>query len=141
MYFEKKKIEHWQVIAAYLLLFDIVAINASYFLALFLRFDLHYSMIPASYLNALVKFAPFYTIFTVVVFWLFKLYNSLWRFASISELNRILAASLIVTVFQIVGMTLFVQRMPISYYIFGAVIQFVLVVAVLLHGAHLLSSG
>lgn len=130
MNFEKKKIEHWQVIAAYLLLFDIVAINASYFLALFLRFDLHFSMIPAHYLHALVTFAPIYTIFTVVVFWLFKLYNSLWRFASISELNRILGASLVVTVFQIVGMTFFVQRMPISYYIFGAVIQFVLVVAV-----------
>ena len=130
MNFEKKKIEHWQVIAAYLLLFDIVAINASYFLALFLRFDLHYTLIPAIYLDALAKFAPVYTIFTVVVFWLFKLYNSLWRFASISELNRILAASLVVTVFQIVGMTFFVQRMPISYYIFGAVIQFVLVVAV-----------
>lgn len=130
MNFEKKKIEHWQVIAAYLLLFDIVAINASYFLALFLRFDLHYSLIPTVYLSALVKFAPVYTIFTVAVFWLFKLYNSLWRFASISELNRILGASLIVTIFQIVGMTVFVQRMPISYYIFGAVIQFVLVVAV-----------
>lgn len=130
MNFEKKKIEHWQVIAMYLLLFDIVAINASYFMALFLRFDLHYSLIPAVYLNALVKFAPVYTIFTVVIFWLFKLYNSLWRFASISELNRILGASLVVTVFQIVGMTVFVQRMPISYYIFGAVIQFVLVVAV-----------
>ncbi len=130
MNFEKKKIEHWQVVAAYLLLFDIVAINASYFLALFLRFDLHYSLIPAVYLNALLKFAPVYTIFTVVVFWIFKLYNSLWRFASISELNRILGASLIVTVFQIVGMTIFVQRMPVSYYIFGAVIQFVLVVAV-----------
>ena len=130
MNFEKKKIEHWQVIAAYLLLFDIVAINASYFLALFLRFDLHYTLIPAIYLNALAKFAPVYTIFTVVVFWLFKLYNSLWRFASISELNRSLGASLVVTIFQIVGMTIFVQRMPISYYIFGAVIQFVLVVAV-----------
>ena len=130
MNFEKKKIEHWQVIAAYLLLFDIVAINASYFLALFLRFDLHYSLIPVIYLNALVKFAPAYTIFTIIVFYLFKLYNSLWRFASISELNRILVASLIVTVFQIVGMTFFVQRMPISYYIFGAVIQFVLVVGV-----------
>ena len=130
MNFEKKKIEHWQMIAAYLLLFDIVAINASYFLALFLRFDLHYSLIPTIYLNALVKFAPVYTIFTVIVFYLFKLYNSLWRFASISELNRILVASLIVTAFQIVGMTFFVQRMPISYYIFGAVIQFVLVVAV-----------
>ena len=118
------------MIAAYLLLFDIVAINASYFLALFLRFDLHYSLIPTIYLNALVKFAPVYTIFTVIVFYLFKLYNSLWRFASISELNRILVASLIVTAFQIVGMTFFVQRMPISYYIFGAVIQFVLVVAV-----------
>lgn len=54
---------------------------------------------------------------------MFGLYNSLWRFASFSELNRVLVAWAISTAIQIIGITLFVRRMPISYYIIGAVFQ------------------
>ncbi len=41
----KKKIEHWEIIAFYLALFDILAKNFFYFAGLWLRFDLHYSHI------------------------------------------------------------------------------------------------
>lgn len=127
---KRGKLEHWKVIAVYLLLYDIVAINVSYFAGLLLRFDLQYSAIPEEYFYAFLKFAPFYTVFTVVVFWALRLYKSLWRFASFSELNRILAATLITTVFHIFGITIFAARMPFSYYIFGAVGQFFLVTSV-----------
>lgn len=130
MKLKKRRLEHWELIALYLLMYDIVIVNASYFFALLLRFDLKFSTIPSFYLNAFVRFAPVYTVFTVVIFYLFKLYNSLWRFASISELNRTVVASVIVTLFQIIGMTFFVQRMPVSYYVFGALIQFAFVIVV-----------
>ena len=97
--------------------------NLSYFGALWLRFDLRFSSIPEVYLSAFLKFAPFYTVFCILVFAALRLYNSLWRFASISELNRVLVATAGTTLFQIVGITVFVQRMPVSYYIFGAVLQ------------------
>ena len=126
----KKKWEHWKTVAIYLMIYDIIVVNGSYFAGLLLRFDLTYSAIPAEYLNAFFRFAPFYTVFSLIVFWLFNLYNSMWRFASFSELNRILAASGITTVFHVIGITVFVLRMPISYYIFGAVIQFCLVTAI-----------
>lgn len=126
----KKRMEHWKIIACYLFLYDVAAVNASYFLGLWLRFDLHFSKIPREYLYAFLKFAPFYTVFTVIVFFAFRLYNSIWRFASFNELNRILWASVLVTLFQIVGITVFVRRMPISYYIFGSIAQFCLVTAV-----------
>ena len=126
----KRKLEHWEVIAIYLLLYDIIAMNASYFMGLLLRFDLRYSAIPETYLSSFLRFAPVYTIFTVVVFFIFRLYKSVWRFASFSELNRIIGASAVVTIFQIVGITVFIRRMPISYYAFGAVMQFCLVTAV-----------
>ncbi len=81
-------------------------------------------------MNSWMRFAPFYTVFAVGVFYVLHLYNSLWRFASFSELNRIFAASIITTLFHIFGITAFVGQMPISYYIFGALMQFCLTVAV-----------
>ena len=42
----KAKIQHWKVIAFYLVVYDIIAVNFSYFLGLWLRFDLQYSNIP-----------------------------------------------------------------------------------------------
>ncbi len=124
------KIKHWKIIAFYLLVYDVAAINASYFLGLLLRFDLRYSNIPEEYLYAFQKFAPVYTLFTVAVFYIFRLYNSLWRFASFSELNRILAATGITTLFHAAGITLTMGRMPVSYYVVGAVTQFCLVTAI-----------
>ena len=126
----KRKWEHWKTVAIYLMIYDIIVVNGSYFAGLLLRFDLAYSAIPVEYLNAFLQFAPFYTVFSLIVFWFFNLYNSMWRFASFSELNRILAASGITTVFHVIGITVFVLRMPISYYIFGAVIQFCLVTVI-----------
>ena len=121
---KKKKIEHWQMIALYLMIYDVLAINFAYFFGLWLRFDLHFTNIPAEYMSAFLKFAPIYTVFTIFVFAQLRLYNSLWRFASFSELNRVIIASVITTIFNIVGMTAFIQRMPLSYYIIGVVLQF-----------------
>lgn len=124
------KIRHWKIIAVYLLIYDVLVINASWFFGLLLRFDLRYSSIPPEYLNAYLKFAPFYTLFTVIVFYIFRLYNSLWRFASFSELNRILGATGVTTLFHVVGITAFLHRMPVSYYVVGAAAQFCLVTAI-----------
>lgn len=126
----KKHIRHWNIIAFYLVVYDIIAINLSYFFGLLLRFDLSYSNIPKEYLGAFFKFAPFYTIITLIIFCFFKLYNSLWRFASFSELNRIFVATVAATIFQVVGITVFFERMPISYYVVGCVAQFILTVGI-----------
>lgn len=124
------KIRHWKIIAVYLLIYDVLVINASWFFGLLLRFDLRYSSIQPEYLNAYLKFAPFYTLFTVIVFYIFRLYNSIWRFASFSELNRILGATGVTTLFHVIGITAFLHRMPVSYYVVGAVTQFCLVTAI-----------
>ena len=126
----KAKIQHWKVIAFYLVVYDIIAVNFSYFLGLWLRFDLQYSNIPREYLSAFLKFAPVYTVVVVIVFYILRLYNSLWRFASFNELNRIFAASVITTVIQIVGITALFVRMPFSYYVVGAATQFALITVV-----------
>ena len=123
------KIEHWQIISIILIVYDIVAVNFSYFIALLFRFDLNYTAVPRRYLISLVKIAPYYTLFCLVVFTLLKLYKSLWRFASLYELIRIIIATIITLIFQILAIY-YIGRMPIIYYVGGATIQFILLVIV-----------
>ena len=118
-------LEHWKLIALYLLIYDIVTINLSYFIGLWLRFDLQYSKIPSEYLMAFIKFAPFYTAFSIIVFYMMHMYNSLWRFAGFNELTSIMMATVVTGTAHVVGITLFVRRMPIVYYVFGICAQFI----------------
>ena len=127
---KRRKLEHWQVISLYLVIYDVIAVNAAYFLGLWFRFDCTYSAIPGEYLSAYLKFTPWYTIFSVFVFWILRLYNSVWRFASYSELIRVGISTVITFLFQTVGITLAIQQMPMSYYLFGTIIQFCLIVGI-----------
>lgn len=125
-----EKFEHWKLISLYLVIYDIFAVNVSYLAALFLRFDMHISSIPPEYLHAFIKFAPIYTIFSLFVFHILRLYNSLWQFASFDELNRIIISSIFTTLFQAAFMTILMIQMPISYYVFGAFFQFAMIVGI-----------
>ena len=127
---KKFSLAHWKIIAIYLIIFDIIAINFSYFFALFMRFEFSYKSIPKEYFMAYLEFAPIYTVFTIVIFYVLRLYSSLWRFASFNELNRVAGATVITTVFHWVGITVLFSRMPMSYYVTGPVIQFCLTTAV-----------
>ena len=126
----KLKIDHWKIIALYLVIYDAFVINLSYFLALWLRFDTRFSQIPEGYLVPFLKFAPFYTVICIVIFWFLKLYNSVWRFASYNELLRCIYGSVITSLIHIAGITLTLRRMPISYYFIGMVLQFGFIVGI-----------
>ena len=126
----KKKIFHWQKIGIYLAIYDFIAVCAAYFAGLWIRFDCRYSLIPKEYLVSYLKFIPIYAILCLIVFYVLRLYNSIWRFASYNELQRVMSSSLITALVHILGITVFFKRMPISYYLFGTIIQFVLILAV-----------
>ena len=127
---KKKKVEHWQIIVAYLVIYDIIMANLSYFLALWFRFDCIFSRIPADYLNPWKGFIPAYSVVCVLVFWFFRLYNSMWRFASFPELLRITIASLLASVLHVVLITRMYHRMPISYDIIGAGFQYIFITGI-----------
>ena len=122
--------KHWQLINVLLIVYDAVAVNAAYFLALWIRFDFRFSSIGSNLLSNYIRFVPVYTVICLIVFGLLKLYNSVWRFAGLNEFLRTLAASLICSVLHAVGISVIFGRMPATYYVFGAVIQFLLVVAI-----------
>lgn len=125
-----KKILHWQKVSIWLAVYDMIAVCIAYFAGLWIRFDCSYSRIPAEYFQAYIKFIPIYALMCLLVFWLLRLYNTIWRFASYSELTRVIVSSAITTVLHVAGMSLFVKRMPVGYYLFGSMIQFVAVLGV-----------
>lgn len=127
---KKFKLEHWQIIAGFLIIYDVVAVNAAYFLALLLRFDFRFSLIDRFFLERLIRFSPIYTILCVAIFYLLKLYKSIWRFASFDELIKISVSSVLTSVLYVIITLLIGYRMPISVYIIGAVFQFVLITVV-----------
>ena len=116
---------HWRTVAVLLSIYDIFAVNLSYFLALWLRYDCKFSLIRPEFLHAWMRFVPIYTVFCLVVFWVLRLYRSLWKYASYSELMHLILATIITGVFHTVGITLIFNRMPISYYMIGITLQFV----------------
>lgn len=125
-----RKLEHWQVVTLLLMLYDFTAVALSYCLALWVRFDCQFSRIETKYLQAYGKSIIFYALFCVVVFWFLRLYKSIWRFASYSELLRVVVATLITGAVYITGMSTCVLRMPVSYYLIGISIQFCLTLGI-----------
>ena len=126
----RQQLKHWYIVALLLVGYDIVAVNMAYFFALWFRFDCKASMIPGNYFSAYLKFIPIYSICCVLIFWMLRLYQSIWRFASYSEMLRIIMATVITSVVHVVGITVLFERMPISYYLVGMGIQFLLILGV-----------
>ena len=76
-----RKHAHWKMIAALLMVYDVVAVTLSFALALWFRFDCQISKIPIECLRPFAYTAPVYALVCVPVFWRCRLYHSVWRFA------------------------------------------------------------
>lgn len=124
------KIERWHFVSLFLVLYDLLTVTGSYLAMLALRYDFQFSAIPSAYLDVWKSSAPIYAVFCLIVFSKLRLYRSLWRFASYSELKQIIISWCITTVFYWGAVALFFETMPLSYYIGGALGQFILIPAV-----------
>ena len=125
-----KIFEQWQMVAVFLILYDLAVVVGAYFLALWLRFDCLFSEIPSEYLMAWLKFSPIYAVISVLVLWKAHLYQSIWRFASFIELERVTLSSIVLGFVHTVGITVLFKRMPITYYVIGIAIQFLLIISI-----------
>ena len=130
------RLKHWQMVTLYLIAYDIITIAASYFIAIWARFDCKYSAIPSEYLNSYFHFIPLYIILCIVIYYLAHMYQSIWRYAGYTELYRATIAVGICLLVHILGMgvicgkLLYSGRMPISYYLFGIILQFVATIGI-----------
>lgn len=99
-----------------LLLVDIVVIQFSSFLGLWIRFDMQLSNIPPDYIQAVKDYAPLYIPMTILIFCILRLYSFMWSVAGVKEETHIVVACVVASLCQISGMTMLELRVPRSYY-------------------------
>ena len=121
----KRKFEHWQVVRLLLMVYDFAAVIVSFGIALWLRFDCKVTSVEPQYLTIYTKTIIIYALFCLVVFWFLRLYKSIWRFASYSELLRVILATVVTGVIYTGSLLVFNLHMPISYYVIGITVQFI----------------
>ena len=121
----KRKVEHWQVVRLLLMVYDFVAVIVSFGIALWLRFDCKVTSVEPQYLTTYTKTIIIYALFCLVVFWFLRLYKSIWRFASYSELLRVILATVVTGVIYTGSLLIFNLHMPVSYYVIGITVQFI----------------
>ncbi len=79
----------------FLIITDIILINGAVFLSLVMRFDISIASIPQEYINKYILNVVPFTLITLVIFWCFRMYHSLWQYASIAELYKIVEACIV----------------------------------------------
>ncbi len=118
--------KQWVVRALIMAFVDICSIAVSFAFALLIRFEFVYSHIPLMYLEGYVKLVPLFIFFALIVFYICKLYHSIWRFASINEFLHIIIAYIVMCVISIVIHNVYSIKMPYAFWIIGLMLSFVL---------------
>ena len=103
---------------------DLLCIAGSFFLALWMRFEFRLGAIPQMYLNEYLKIIGPWIVICLVVFQLFRLYNSIWSFVSIDELFRIILAYGVLLAAGLAYVLILKIDMPRSFYFAGFIMSF-----------------
>lgn len=113
----------------WIVLMDIIAVNGAYLMALLIRFYVHFRFTSGvgDFREYYLIFTPYYTVLCLIVFYICGLYNGMWRYAGLDDMNRIIVANVITAAIQVLGTRLFVHRMPTSYYLIGGFLQFLMI--------------
>lgn len=92
-------------------------------MALVMRFDFRIDMIPDEYMAGYLWSMPFWIVSTIVIYYIYRLYHSIWAFVSITELKRITIADLVLIPVYIIGAVFMELHMPKSYYFMGYILS------------------
>lgn len=108
---------------ALLIVLDVVILNLTSLLALLMRFDFNVSAVQSrSFMEYYFEYSLITSVFMVLIFIPFKLYNSLWRFASIDELIRIVVACALFSVLKLAANVAGLTSFPFSYPLIGGML-------------------
>ena len=119
--------EHlWMQRAIVLAFIDALSILVSYLLALLLRFDFVFSVVPREYIEGYIWSMPYWVVVTIVVFYAFRLYHSIWRLAGFEEMKTLIQAYIVLLFLYVAGMLFMKLHMPRSYFFMGYILSIVL---------------
>ncbi len=116
-----------------LIFVDLLIIWAAYFLALFIRFEFDLNLIPDQFKYGFYRIIPYYSLCSIIIFAIFKLYKSVWRYASIVEMYRVIVAVFVTQIPAFIMMKIYKHlevTMPKSFWVFGFILMSIGVMAV-----------
>ena len=102
---------------AILVILDVMSIITASFAALYIRFDFSFANIESQYMTQLEHILLPNILVTLLFYIIWKLYRSVWRYASANELINIVFATTCTAVAQVVYCYVLNQKMPRSYYV------------------------
>ena len=102
---------------ALLMLLDVLVVAVSGFLALYIRFDFKFQNMDMTFMKTELKSLPLHILVTLALFIVFKLYRSVWRFASATEFLNIVGACTASMIATSIYMNVLSWNMPTSYYL------------------------
>ena len=79
----------------FLMCYDMLAVFAASMMALMIRFDLNFNNVPSEYLNEVWRTLPYMMMITLIIFWGFRLYSSLWSYAGALEMMYVISACIL----------------------------------------------
>lgn len=90
----------------FLLTLDIILIHLASWCAILTRFDFRFENIEPQYADAVWSYMLPHTIITLVIFFAFRFYHSMWKYAGVEELAYVIIACAIAEVLHYSGMNL-----------------------------------
>lgn len=124
----EKSMRQYRLRVTVVLFMDILCIALSYFLSLLIRFDMHFSNVPVEYVRSTIWGLPWIIISYLIVYRIFNLYKSIWRYASINEAYHIVLAYVtlaVVTVAECIAFIRLEHRIPVGVMLIAYVLSLI----------------
>lgn len=102
-----------------LVIYDIISIVLASYVAILWRYDFHLDEIPKHFMQPIEHFMPINILVTLAIFYIMRLYSSLWAYAGETELQNIVVACVLSMCAGAVGLQFFKitsRAVPRSYY-------------------------
>ena len=102
-----------------LIIYDVASVIMASYIAIIMRYEFSVSQIPDHFMNPVNRFLPVNIVLTILIFYLFKMYDSLWAFAGEAEMQNLVVACVLSGIVNGVGLQIFKtesQAVPKSYY-------------------------
>lgn len=126
----KDSYKKWALRVFVIAILDALVVIAAFVSGFLLRFEFDFYPITHEYREVLLTIVPIFAAVVIAVMYIFKLYHSIWRFASIHELGKLVMAWMVLTAMSAVYISIDhslygYRRIPLSVWIMGIFFSFV----------------
>ena len=100
-----------------MMIYDVFAVLIASGLSLLIRFALRWMDVDPVFWDSVMNYCVINIVVTLVVFYFFRLYSNLWRYAAEREIMSVILAVALTDVIQYIGLHILQLSLPRSYYI------------------------